>query len=245
MIFMFIFQCELVLTHVPIQEFESALMYRTAMMIESRNLFRTLFIQQLRYIKPQDHPPFFAGPVVACAHYTTSPSSYYDLLEVTPKASSAKIKAAYYRLSKKYHPDVNKESGAKNKFAMLSEAYEILGNKKNRALYDRGMLTPSNMSVSHQPPSEEVDQEYADFLKKRSGFRKKSDIPTGKTSIYDFDEFYRQHYGESFKQTYKDKQDYAKYEEELQRRHASERRNAFFYMIVLIGTAIAFALQKT
>lgn len=236
----FIFQCELhhvrVLNRVP-------LLYRTAMM-ESRNLFRTLFIRQLRHVQPQDYSPFFVGPAVACSHYTTSPSSYYDLLEVTPKASAAQIKAAYFRLSKKYHPDLNKDSNAKNKFAMLSEAYEILGNKKNRALYDRGMLTPNNMSISHQPPSEEVDKEYADFLKKRSAFRKKSDIPTGRTSIYDFDEFYRQHYGESFKQTYKDKQDYAKYEEELQRRHAYQRRNGILYLIVLIGSAITFAFRK-
>lgn len=227
----------LVLNRVP-------LLYSTTVMMESRNIFRTVFIRQLRLVQPQDYSPFFLGPAVACANYATSPSSYYDLLEVTPKASATQIKAAYFRLSKKYHPDLNKDSDAKNKFTMLSEAYEILGNKKNRALYDRGMLTPNNMSISHQPPSEEVDKEYADFLKKRSAFRKKSDIPTGRTSIYNFDEFYRQHYGESFKQTYKDKQDYAKYEEELQRRHAYQRRNAILYLIVLIGSAITFAFRK-
>jgi len=51
--------------------------------------------------------------------------SYYDMMELTPKATQKQIKAAYYRLSKKFHPDVNDEPDAKEKFAMLAEAYEV------------------------------------------------------------------------------------------------------------------------
>lgn len=181
--------------------------------------------------------------IMTLGHREVSTSkSYYDTLEVSPKASAAQIKAAYYRLSKKYHPDVNTDNSARHKFTMLSEAYEILGNKKNRALYDRGMLNPSNISVSH-PSASDVDKEYEEFLKRRSGFRKKSDIPTGRTEMYNFDEFYRQHYGESIKQSQQDKQQYAKYEEDLQRRSDYEKRNAAIYMALLFGSTLIYVFK--
>ena len=58
----------------------------------------------------------------------------YDVLGVTPRASSKQIKAAYFRLSKKYHPD--RQSGDAVKFQQISAAYEVLGNRHQRRAYD-------------------------------------------------------------------------------------------------------------
>ncbi len=67
--------------------------------------------------------------------------NYYKILKISPKASSAEIKSAYRQLARKYHPDVN--DGAENasrEFSKIAKAYEILGNPKERAAYDRLLL---------------------------------------------------------------------------------------------------------
>ena len=48
---------------------------------------------------------------------------YYEVLGVSKSASAAEIKKAYRKLSKQYHPDINKEPGAEDKFKEISEAY--------------------------------------------------------------------------------------------------------------------------
>lgn len=62
---------------------------------------------------------------------------YYDVLGVDRSASEADVKRAYRKLARQYHPDVNKEAGAESKFKEIQEAYDILGSREKRALYDR------------------------------------------------------------------------------------------------------------
>jgi preprotein translocase subunit Sec63 len=56
---------------------------------------------------------------------------YYDILGVSKDASEKDIKRAYRRLAAKYHPDVNHEPGAEEKFKKINEAYETLVIVKN------------------------------------------------------------------------------------------------------------------
>ncbi|MDJ0577085.1 MAG: molecular chaperone DnaJ [Xenococcaceae cyanobacterium MO_234.B1] len=62
---------------------------------------------------------------------------YYQILGVSRDASKEEIKRAYRRLARKYHPDVNKESGAEERFKEINRAYEILSEPETRARYDR------------------------------------------------------------------------------------------------------------
>jgi curved DNA-binding protein len=62
---------------------------------------------------------------------------YYEALEVPRTASSEDIRRAYRRLARKYHPDVNKEPGAEDRFKQISEAYEVLRDDEKRERYDR------------------------------------------------------------------------------------------------------------
>jgi curved DNA-binding protein len=62
---------------------------------------------------------------------------YYEALEVPRDASEEEIRRSYRRLARKYHPDINKEPGAEDRFKQLSEAYEVLRDKDKRAQYDR------------------------------------------------------------------------------------------------------------
>ena len=61
---------------------------------------------------------------------------YYAILGVERGASEEQIKKAYRRLARKYHPDVSKETNAKERFQEVSEAYETLNDKEKRAAYD-------------------------------------------------------------------------------------------------------------
>ena len=62
---------------------------------------------------------------------------YYEVLEVAKDADQQTIKRAYRKLAKKYHPDVNKEPDAEEKFKEVQEAYDVLSNEDKRAAYDR------------------------------------------------------------------------------------------------------------
>lgn len=62
---------------------------------------------------------------------------YYEILGVSKTASQDEIKKAYRTLAKKYHPDLNKEPGAEEKFKEINEAYETLSDEQKRAQYDQ------------------------------------------------------------------------------------------------------------
>jgi DnaJ-class molecular chaperone len=64
----------------------------------------------------------------------------YEILGLAKTASAAEVKAAYRRLAKKFHPDQSKEPKAKDKFAEIGAAYEIVGDEKKRGAFDRGEI---------------------------------------------------------------------------------------------------------
>jgi curved DNA-binding protein len=64
-------------------------------------------------------------------------NSLYETLGVSKDAPADEIKKAYRRLARKYHPDVNKDAGAEDKFKEINAAYEILSDPQKRAQYDR------------------------------------------------------------------------------------------------------------
>lgn len=64
-------------------------------------------------------------------------TEYYDRLGVSKDASQDEIKRAYRKMSKKYHPDINKEAGAEQKYKDVQEAYETLSDDQKRAAYDQ------------------------------------------------------------------------------------------------------------
>jgi len=64
-------------------------------------------------------------------------NSLYETLEVSSSASESEIKKAYRKLARQYHPDVNKDPSAEDKFKEVNAAYEVLSDKDKRAQYDQ------------------------------------------------------------------------------------------------------------
>jgi molecular chaperone DnaJ len=70
--------------------------------------------------------------------------NYYDILGLDKNSSFKDIKKKYNELVMKYHPDVNKEADAEEKFSKIQEAYNVLSNENKRKIYDTNLNNPFN-----------------------------------------------------------------------------------------------------
>jgi len=68
---------------------------------------------------------------------TTTKKDYYELLGVKKSASAEDIRKAFRKLARKYHPDVNPDKSAEEKFKTISEANDVLSDPKKRKIYDQ------------------------------------------------------------------------------------------------------------
>jgi len=62
---------------------------------------------------------------------------YYEILGVPRNASAEELKSAFRRLARQYHPDINKDADAEERFKEINEAYAVLSDPERRATYDR------------------------------------------------------------------------------------------------------------
>ena len=90
--------------------------------------------------------PLAGGRPLGLHHHMRDP---YNVLGLSKTATAADIKKAYRRLAKQFHPDQSKEPKAKDRFAEVGSAYEILGDEKKRGSFDRGEIDAEGKPKFH------------------------------------------------------------------------------------------------
>jgi molecular chaperone DnaJ len=87
---------------------------------------------------------------------TTTKTDYYELLGVPRKASVKDIRAAFRKLARKYHPDLNPgDKAAEEKFKQIQEAYDVLSDSKKRQMYDQYGFYSENLPPGGYPGGQE------------------------------------------------------------------------------------------
>ncbi|BFZ18284.1 hypothetical protein BsWGS_21323 [Bradybaena similaris] len=173
----------------------------------------------------------------------TSPTRYYDVLGLNPNATQNQIKSAYYKMSKLHHPDVTACTKSHALFTEINEAYEILGNLRKRRMYDKGLFQPGNRTnVTAETTGNEDGNDYTEAYRKWSAFERgnRPPPPRGRSKIYNFDEFYRQHYGDLRERRWKENIEYMKFKEEMDKRRKPNEQN--LPMSALLGFVSAAVL---
>ena len=87
-------------------------------------------------------------------------TDYYEVLGVPRDADQDAIRRAYRKLARKYHPDLNSDSDAEERFKELGEAYEVLSDTDKRERYDR--LGASWSEAAQAAPEESFEQFFAE-----------------------------------------------------------------------------------
>src|SRR5216684_3518457 len=86
---------------------------------------------------------------------TTAKQDYYELLGVPRKAGAKDIRAAFRKLARKYHPDLNPgDKSAEEKFKQVQEAYDVLSDSKKRQMYDQFGFYAENYQGGPAPGEE-------------------------------------------------------------------------------------------
>ncbi|NWH40339.1 DJC30 protein, partial [Chloropsis hardwickii] len=164
----------------------------------------------------------------------------YEVLGVPSTATAAQIKTAYYEQSFRYHPDRNAGSAAAAaRFAAVSEAYRVLGSAALRRKYDRGLLSAQELRDAPRPPGRPPA---APPPPARAPAARPGPGPTP----FDFDAFYRAHYGEQLQR----EQELRARREQLRLRReqsAAQGRLRVFSdlsmgLLFLLGVAILYGL---
>jgi molecular chaperone DnaJ len=124
---------------------------------------------------------------------TTTKTDYYELLGVSRKATVKDIRAAYRKLARKYHPDLNPgDKSAEEKFKQIQEAYEVLSDPKKRQMYDQFGFNAPGMGTGAGPGASSGGISPEDIHFDFGGFDFGGAPGTGGTSFRDlFSQFFR------------------------------------------------------
>ena len=85
----------------------------------------------------------------------------YEILQVSRNAEPEVIEAAYRRLARKYHPDINNESYSSDRMLRINWAYDILSDPIRRSRYDRQINNPyTSYSAPEKYQESNITDEY-------------------------------------------------------------------------------------
>lgn len=164
---------------------------------------------------------------------SVSYKSHYQALNISKNATHKEIKDAYYRLSMIYHPDKNKGSEEAAKiFRDITSAYEILGNVRQRRLYDSGA------NLNQKSPNHSTKQPFETM--KTSGDVYKTNT---RSRDYNFDEWSKAHYTNIF-QRYHTSREYLS--NKKKNNDVAVQQNAYsaVALVILLTMFILFSMME-
>jgi molecular chaperone DnaJ len=106
--------------------------------------------------------------------------THYETLEISRTASSTEIKQAYRRLAKLFHPDCQESTASHEKITQINAAYEILGDPKQRAHYDRQIGT----RVASVEREQSVEKSQNQHRQRRTGQEKDEQLALWMRKVY-------------------------------------------------------------
>lgn len=166
-----------------------------------------------------------------------SKTAYYDILKVTPNATQSQIKTAYYKQSFIYHPDKNPgNDDATQVFSEISEAYTVLGNITLRRKYDRGILSESDVRGAGKPSKESPSKATTSTQRQQKA---RQYTQRGGKPIYDFDAFYKAHYGDQLQREQELRAMKQRMREMEEKERKARQQKALFEILVAVLCASA------
>lgn len=167
------------------------------------------------------HASLTCGYSTGPGHKRPTKKNYYRVLGVSPKATQAQIKNAFYKLSLKHHPDKHKGSEeSHDKFQEISEAYNVLGNHEERKVYDRDLVVDGQLRA---------EQAYTSASPSKP-----------RQSIYNFDEWTKAHYSKQLNKNQQSKWQKVEDREELNK---PKMKIGSYRMIIFAATAVVFSIS--
>lgn len=164
----------------------------------------------------------FRVNTIICIAY----KSHYEALKISKTATHKEIKDAYYRLSMIYHPDKNKGSEEAAKiFRDITSAYEVLGNVRQRKLYDSGanLNKKSSQFTTKQQPFETMNTTNNIY---------KTNV---RSRDYNFEEWSKLHYSNAFKQQYETRKRHTR--NKINEEYAS-RLNSYNILTIMVCSSL-------
>jgi len=133
-------------------------------------------------------------------HHHRAPD-YYAILGVSKHADLKDIKFAYFNMAKKFHPDTNKTLDARQMFALIAEAYDVLSDDERRSKYDDTGLSEDKFGGSSQGPGRQTtDDTYTAEQMYQKIFGCDSGIPHQEENVHE--DFAETHAGSSGSREY-------------------------------------------
>ncbi|XP_018597457.2 uncharacterized protein dnajc30a [Scleropages formosus] len=176
-----------------------------------------------------------------------SKTAYYDILQVSPSATHAQIKTAYYKQSFMYHPDRNAGSEeATLRFSEISEAYMVLGNRSLKKKYDRGILSQADVQGAGRPSRNEPPASAA--ADRQTTSRYSPSMGADGKSTFDFDAFYQAHYGQQLqreKELRWRKDQMQKKQVAFKDRELGRMTEISVGLLLVVGVAILFNMKSS